>query len=801
MKKILNKGISLMLVMSMTTWCLAGCGNDKETQTVSKTIHSQVDTADMEALLSEKVGSGKDADKKETVYVEMKADGTVTKTTVSNVLKTSQQENINDYSILENITNISGDEKFAQDKDGRLVWENKGESIEYQGTTEAQVPIKIHVTYYLDGKEVSPKEIAGKSGKVKMVYDYENRSDNEKGKFVPFLALTGMIMDKDVFSNVQVENGKVIDYDGAGIVVGYAAPGVKKQLLDKIDKAEKYLSDFEIPESFTVTADAKNFSMEMTLTAATSEIGDLDLEDTLDFSDLESQMNQLQDGADQLADGTNKLLRGTESLKNGSSKLNAGTKELSDGTIALSVGAGQLFHKYQTFNKALLGGIDSAKTGADQLYSGSKELESAATVLNSGAGELESAANAINSGAKELESVANVVAPGANQLESAAAAVNQGGKDIQSGLANAKSAFEDSKEDGKTKQGLSGGSQAVASGAKEANAGVKELVKSVQSTPDSMDAQVEKIIAQVNAVTGGAISSKAALNATVEGINQAVAQGAELNTVLSEKGLNAEAYLKLSQAYYSIQTLESVKTQLQSFVDSKSDDMKELLVGMQSLQDGSAQISSGVAQLYSGISQLYAGAGTLTDGTTKMSVGMKNLTTGTSGIKGGAAKMSAATSSLAGGTKTLSAGTGEMKKGTTTLKNGVKQLVGGASELAEKIGDASPKIQTGIGTIAGATTQVNNGAATLSKGAGTLDSGVAELVSGAVDLNDGALKLNEEGIRKITNIFGKDAKEAAKEIEDMIQDGKDYKSFSGINNEMTGSVRFILKTEEIKAEK
>ena len=39
--------------------------------------------------------------------------------------------------------------------------------------------------------------------------------------------------------------------------------------------------DADIPEEVTVTADVKDFSMNMTLTVASSDIGDMNLKDTL----------------------------------------------------------------------------------------------------------------------------------------------------------------------------------------------------------------------------------------------------------------------------------------------------------------------------------------------------------------------------------------------------------------------------------------------------------------------------------------------------------------------------------------
>ena len=136
-----------------------------------------------------------------------------------------------------------------------------------------------------------------------------------------------MILD-DNFSNVTVDNGKVVDYDDNKIVVGYAAPGFKDHLLDTIDKAKDYISDIDIPESVTITADVKDFSMDMALTVATSELGDIDLKDTLDFSDIEGKMDELKDGTDELVNGATKLNNGANELKSGSSKINSGASDI-----------------------------------------------------------------------------------------------------------------------------------------------------------------------------------------------------------------------------------------------------------------------------------------------------------------------------------------------------------------------------------------------------------------------------------------------------------------------------------------
>lgn len=686
MKNYIQKGISLTLVASMVVCGFSGCGTTKTTDNTDKTLGTVKETnneANVEALLTGKLGDAKDTDKKETVYVEMNADGTVTKTTVSDVLKVKGKDNISDVSDLTDITNISGDEAFTTDN-GKLIWENKGKDISYQGTTTKSAPIDIKVSYYLDDKEISPEDLAGKSGKVKIVYDYTNNSKEVAGNFVPFITLTGMILD-DNFSNVTVDNGKVVDYDDNKIVVGYAAPGFKDHLLDTIDKAKDYISDIDIPESVTITADVKDFSMDMALTVATSELGDIDLKDTFDFSDIEEKMDELKDGTDELVNGATKLNNGANELKSGSSKINSGASDIAKYTSTLSDGTKELLGKYSIFNQSLLEALASADDGAGKL--------------------------------------------------------NKGAKDLSSGLATAKAAFEDTKKS----QGLNNGAKALNKGAKEANAGVKQLAQTLQGTPSSIQTQIDGIIAKLNAATGGLISSEKVLNQIVEGINGAVTKGMDLNTVLTAKGLDVNTYYTLLQAYYSVQTLESVKSTFEAQISASAADIQKLLAGMDSLEAGTTSLSSGVTKLYSGIKQLNTGAAT-----------------------------------LAKGTADLKSGTGELKS---------------------KIGAASPQIKSGIETVNSGASQISDGAKTLAAGTKTLDNGIVTLVNGTKDLKDGTIKLNKEGISKITEIFGEDTKDAVNKIEDVLNAGKKYNSFSGINSDMSGDVKFIFKTAEIKSEK
>ena len=68
----------------------------------------------------------KKEDKTETVYVNANADGSVDKITVSDWLKNhSSSDTLEDFSNLENIKNVKGDETFTQNADGSIVWDSK----------------------------------------------------------------------------------------------------------------------------------------------------------------------------------------------------------------------------------------------------------------------------------------------------------------------------------------------------------------------------------------------------------------------------------------------------------------------------------------------------------------------------------------------------------------------------------------------------------------------------------------------------------------------------------------------------
>ena len=353
------------------------------TAEADSTTDSSKDADDIADKLMDSVSlKDNDADKDESVYLISDANGNVNKTIVVDHLKNKdKKDTLEDASNLSDIENVKGKEKFTQSGD-KLTWQAGGKDIYYQGTATAEPPVTQKVTYYLDGKEISPENLAGKSGKVKIRFDYTNTTsytetvNGEKQTVsVPFAAVTGLVLG-DGFENIEVTNGKAEVSDSSSVVLGYALPGLK----DSLGIKDKDLDgDVNIPEYMEMTADVKNFSMPAAMTFVVNA-SDYVSTDGIDTSDLDDMINDLKDASTQLQDGSKTLAEGTDTLADGLSTLQSKL-----GTFAPGVGTLQSGLKAYTDGVSTLsGGLNTLNSNVPTLSNGITTLNSSAKSLNDG---------------------------------------------------------------------------------------------------------------------------------------------------------------------------------------------------------------------------------------------------------------------------------------------------------------------------------------------------------------------------------------------------------------------------------
>ena len=373
----MKKALPILLSAALL---LSACEQAADTAdtTAPTDVPAAVATADNTSAAPKTTPNG--VDKSETVYAKADANGTVTETTVEAVLKAREGSTIEDVAALRDIINKEGDEEYTTDENNALTWQNSGNAITYEGKSDAALPVTTRVTYYLNGVETAPEKLAGQSGRVRIRFDYTNHTretitvdGQEYTVSVPFTAITAVLLDGDKFTNIEADNGKIMDLDGQTAVLGTAMPGLADSL--RLTEFEP-LEDTEIPAYFEVSADVTDFSLDFTSTILTpSALDDLDTGDLSDLDDLSDTLDDLTDATDALTDGTSALADGVQALYDGFHQYADGVQGLNEGAEALADGLDQLY----TSGNALV-------TGANALRDGLSAVSGAVGGMTSGAG-------------------------------------------------------------------------------------------------------------------------------------------------------------------------------------------------------------------------------------------------------------------------------------------------------------------------------------------------------------------------------------------------------------------------------
>ncbi len=669
--------------------------------------------------------------KEETVYVVAAPDGTPNKVIVSDWLKNFDgADTIEDVSDLRDIENVKGDETFTQGTDGKLTWQADGNDIYYQGKTDKELPIDMKMTYYLDGEEIAPEDLAGKSGKVTIRMDYTNKEKTEDGVYVPFAAITGMMLNKD-FTNVEVTNGKVVSDGNNQVVVGFAFPGLSESL----DLDSKDLEDVNIPDYVEVTADVKDFSLDMTMTFVMSDIlQELNVDQDIDLSGIEDAIDSLSDASGQLVDGCKELSDGTGTLLDGIKAYTAGVSTLKGGINAYTDGVAQV-----------KSGVDAYTDGVAQVAGGTKQLEDKSGDLKDGIAQLVGGAlqvqtyfegdNGIVSGAKKLSA-------GIEQLD---AALNAGVTADEAAQAEA-SVNQIFAKDGETYQGIT---QQAAGQYKAALTGSDELQTKVENgVSQAMYGAYVAAYKQLNYVAYEAAGKLGSLE------NDAAAFASQMTAA-------------------SASSVSNVSSQLISGIADGTSSQIGKMAAEAAKQGAVEGAKNGIASTKSAIASQIENGG-LVAGAQTLSAGVQKLYS--EGIQ-----------PLAVGMQTLSNSVPELMKGIQTLNNGALTL-----------NNNSATLKSGVNTLNSKGSELNAGIAALDSNSKTLNDGAAKLNDGAKTLSDGMIQFDEDGIQKLSEAYHGDVEEFLDRVDLVLEAGKNYHTFSGLKEDMSGSVKFVIRTEAIE---
>lgn len=792
------------------------------TAEADSTTDSSKDADDIADKLMDSVSlKDNDADKDESVYLISDANGNVNKTIVVDHLKNKdKKDTLEDASNLSDIENVKGKEKFTQSGD-KLTWQAGGKDIYYQGTATAEPPVTQKVTYYLDGKEISPEDLAGKSGKVKIRFDYTNTTsytetvNGEKQTVsVPFAAVTGLVLG-DGFENIEVTNGKAEVSDSSSVVLGYALPGLK----DSLGIKDKDLDgDVNIPEYMEMTADVENFSMPAAMTFVVNA-SDYVSTDGIDTSDLDDMINDLKDASTQLQDGSKTLAEGTDTLADGLSTLQSklgtfasgvgtlqsGLKTYTDGVSTLSGGLNTLGNS----TGALVSGADKLNSGAGQLASGSATLKDGLKTYTDGASQLNTGLNQLNDNTGSLATGVTSLNDGAKTLSDGINAANKGAAGVSAGAAQLKTSIDTAKT----------GADSLAAGAKQVDEGVGQLTQSLSDMPETIKTNINKSLEPLNELNVGTLFKTLGYIDTdkITADNVSAAADAAVNnagdiidalTNMQNQNPSAtynQILVGLSQGKGAVSVYSAVN---QSVTDSAYT-VQALKDGSAKVSDGASSLDAGLGRLSDGASELSSGASDLAKGTTQLATGATELQTGTQSLADKLPELTKGITSLVNGSNELVKNNDTLNAGATALNAGASQLSAGTQSLMNSVPTLTSgikKLVDGSNTLVANNAQLNSGASQLADGTNQIVSGVDQLTTGSKTLSEGAhtladgmVQFNEEGINKILDAYNGDLKPFTDKLQAVIDAGEEYQTYSAIADGQTGSVKFIYKLASIDA--
>ena len=794
-----------------------------------------------------------DVYKEETVYVNADATGNSDEVTVSDWLKNSGSVsgNLTDESILKEIKNVKGDETFTENGD-QLTWNTAGEDIYYQGTTDKELPVSVKLTYFLDGKEVKPDELKGKSGHLKIQVQYTNNEKKtvtvdgkEEEVYTPFIMMTGMILPNETFSNVTIDNGKVISDGSRNIVVGFGMPGLKDSLdLDEETTKEAEDKGVTIPENFEMEADVTDFTMSSTFTVALTDLlDDMDMDNIIDVDSLKDSLNELEDaalelvsGSGTLADGASTLADGVSSYTAGADELNAGIQKYlgSNGELNGSVteyvnGVGKVVKgvkDYTSGTNALANGVTSYVVGEQKIAAGaaqlsqlSKGLEQVQTAVDT----LSKAADGKGEATDDLVIAANQLAAGTKQLQAVL-----GSEEVTALLTQVNGMVTTGNDLISATESLSASLQT----------GIATPVANIAAALTGMETQLNAINTQLGTLQSDCETAVADVNAKITDYNTKVdAAQAAANT---SKTQIANAISAL-QVQLNATTDESVRDQISTAITALQN-AQTAADGLNNVQKASAitvsvptfdlsAITSGAATLQTNLKTFKETAAALqqqlpemqkkldaiaaakdslpsdsisqlTASVTQLNQGMQGLNTGLGTLSGGLGQLNTSVQAqfptAIQGITELNGGFMQLGSYNTSLLSGAEKLKGSSSTLAAGAGtlqSGTNQLASGLNTLG---SQMSAGAAKLSANSNALREGASSLSEGAKKLADGMDQFDKEGTSKLKSTVEDEFGDVLDRLKALTSDDCTYNTFSGKDSKMDGSVKFVIETEAIE---
>ena len=323
-------GALLLLVLAVPVTAVPVMVNAQETEQSSGALQEQ---ASGTLAAADVVGS---AEKKEIVYATLDGSGTNKSAYVVNVLEGDTGETVQDFGAYEQVVNLTDTSELTQLSDSVIATLPEGE-FSYQGSlSNVQTPWNISVKYFLDGQEISPNEVAGKSGHLEITIQTSQNTSVDPRYFENYLMQITCTLPMENTTEVKTDQGSIA-LSGSDVTVSFMVMPDKEG-------------------NVSLSADVTNFEMSGISFAA------IPFSMALDFPNTDSLVAQF----DGLIEGTEQLHAGAQDLANGVDEVDSATKQAASGAAELAAGANQMTQGLQQYQQGLRDSADDAASSVSE---------------------------------------------------------------------------------------------------------------------------------------------------------------------------------------------------------------------------------------------------------------------------------------------------------------------------------------------------------------------------------------------------------------------------------------------------
>lgn len=295
--------------------------------------------------------------KEEIVYANLSASGEVTGVYVVSQFEGVAGQTITDYGDYTALRNMTTTDPLDYQNGVLTLTPAQDGKIYCEGTlAEAQLPWLFDLTYTLDGAEVSPEELAGKSGALVITLSAKENPACEGDFFDQYALQINLTLDTHKAENITAPGATVANVGSDKQLTFLVLPGQETTL--------------------TVSADVTDFALDPI------SINGVRMRLSLDSGALTDSIGALTDGTTQLNDGAQALKDGIDQVKAGLDALNAQSPALTGGSAQVRSALTQL--------QGALAGVSASTDQLDLLLDGSAQIRDGLHQLNEGAAQLES---------------------------------------------------------------------------------------------------------------------------------------------------------------------------------------------------------------------------------------------------------------------------------------------------------------------------------------------------------------------------------------------------------------------------